>query len=197
MILECNIKNPRIFFRFSVCGSIFWTFCEISTQFGEVHIFLVIDNQWGFSANRHENCKTLTMLFGNLWKIAKIRDENLLNCWCRRGAKECKSDRSPPGFSDEYLLAKFWQCYLKICEKSPEFVTKICWIVDVGEVQRNTSIHFHYFIFNLGSFLPKDACTTFRSRQEFSNECLVARIGFSTAENESLKVCQKVITCNY
>ena len=47
------------------------------------------------------------MLFDNLWKFAKVLDESLLNCWCRRGAKECKSDRSRQELSNKYLLAKF------------------------------------------------------------------------------------------
>ena len=72
------------------------------------HIFLVIDNQRSFGANRHEDCKILTMSFENLtiilWNIANIRDEKLLNCWCRRGAKECKSGRSRQELSNEYYL---------------------------------------------------------------------------------------------
>ena len=71
------------------------------------HIFLVIDCQWSWSANRRENRTFLIMLFENLWQFLKIRDENLLNCWCRRGAKESKSDRSRQELSNEYLLAKF------------------------------------------------------------------------------------------
>ena len=35
------------------------------------------------------------------------------------------------------------------------------------------------------------ACISCRSRQEPSNEYLVAKFGFDTAENEPLKVCQK------
>ena len=38
----------------------------------------------------------------------------------------------------------------------------------------SSSIHFQYLIFNLGSFLPKDACKSDRSRQELSNEYLVS-----------------------
>ena len=34
----------------------------------------------------------------------------------------------------------------------------------------------------------KDACKSCRSRQELSNEYLLANFGFDTAENESLKV---------
>ena len=34
------------------------------------------------------------------------------------------------------------------------------------------------------------ACKSCRSRQELSNEYLLAKIRFDTAENESLKVCQ-------
>ena len=36
-----------------------------------------------------------------------------------------------------------------------------------------------------------EACKSFRSRQEFSNECLLAKIGVDTAENGPLKVCRK------
>ena len=50
----------------------------------------------------------------------------------------------------------------------------------------STSIQFHYFIFNLGSFLPKDACTFYRSRQELSNEYFLAKFSADTAENEPL-----------
>ena len=35
------------------------------------------------------------------------------------------------------------------------------------------------------------ACKFCRSRQELSNEYLLAKVGFDTAENEPLKVCQK------
>ena len=36
------------------------------------------------------------------------------------------------------------------------------------------------------------ACKSCRSRQELSNEYLLARFGFNTAEKEPLKVCQKL-----
>ena len=54
------------------------------------------------------------------------------------------------------------------------------------------SIHFHYFIFNFGSFLPKThKCTKVLciSRRELSNEYLLAKFGFVTAENELCKIC--------
>ena len=35
------------------------------------------------------------------------------------------------------------------------------------------------------------ACQSCRSRQELSNEHLLAKFGFDTAENEPLKVCKK------
>ena len=35
-------------------------------------------------------------------------------------------------------------------------------------------------------------CKSCRSRQELSNEYLLAKFGFDTAENEPLKVCQKL-----
>ena len=44
-----------------------------------------------------------------------------------------------------------------------------------------------------GSFLQKKhKCKSCRPRQELSNEYLLAKIGFDTAENEPLKVCQKI-----
>ena len=50
-------------------------------------------------------------------------------------------------------------------------------------------IHFHYFIFKSGSFLQKThTCKSCRSRQELSNEYLLAKCGFDTAEDEPLKV---------
>ena len=36
------------------------------------------------------------------------------------------------------------------------------------------------------------ACKSCRSRQEFSNEYLLEQIGFNTAENEPVEVCQKL-----
>ena len=36
------------------------------------------------------------------------------------------------------------------------------------------------------------ACKSCRSRQELSNEYLLAKLGVDTAENEPLKVCQKL-----
>ena len=36
-----------------------------------------------------------------------------------------------------------------------------------------------------------NVCKSCRSRRELSDEYLVAKIGFDTAENEPLKVCQK------
>ena len=36
------------------------------------------------------------------------------------------------------------------------------------------------------------ACKSCRSRQELSNERLLAKIGFDTAENGPLKVCQQL-----
>ena len=38
------------------------------------------------------------------------------------------------------------------------------------------------------------ACKSCRSRQELSNEYLLAKSGFDTAGNEPLKVCQKLVT---
>ena len=47
------------------------------------------------------------------------------------------------------------------------------------------SIHFHYFIFNFGSFLPKDACKSDRSRPELSNEYLVANFVFFSEKDRT------------
>ena len=46
----------------------------------------------------------------------------------------------------------------------------------------SSSIYFDYLIFNIASFLQKDACKSDRSRQEVSNEYLVAKFGFDTDE---------------
>ena len=48
--------------------------------------------------------------------------------------------------------------------------------------------------FSLGFKRCKGAkvCKSCRSRQELSNEYLLAKFGFDTAENEPLKVCQKL-----
>ena len=49
-----------------------------------------------------------------------------------------------------------------------------------------SSIHFHYFIFKFGSFLPKThKCTSCRSRQELSNEYLLANFGVDTADKQA------------
>ena len=49
------------------------------------------------------------------------------------------------------------------------------------------------FIFNFSSFLQKThKCKSCRSRQELSNEYLLAKIGVDTAENEPLKVWRKI-----
>ena len=46
-----------------------------------------------------------------------------------------------------------------------------------------------------GSFLPKThKCKSCRSRQELSNEYLLANFGVDTAENGPVKVCQKLAT---
>ena len=37
----------------------------------------------------------------------KKSDETLMNFWGRRGAKECKSDRSRQELSNQYFVAKF------------------------------------------------------------------------------------------
>ena len=58
---------------------------------------------------------------------------------------------------------------------------------EVGEVQRNVNL-----IFNVGSFLPKGACKSDRSRRELSNEYLLANIGFDTAENEHSKAAKVI-----
>ena len=59
-----------------------------------------------FSKNRRENCKISVILLEIHENVTKICDENLLNCWGRRGAKEYKSCRSRQELSNEYLLAK-------------------------------------------------------------------------------------------
>ena len=48
-----------------------------------------------------------------------------------------------------------------------------------------------FLVFRLESQGAK-ACKSYRSRQELSNEYLLAKLGVDTAENEPLKVCQKL-----
>ena len=48
-----------------------------------------------------------------------------------------------------------------------------------------------FMVFQLDSKGAK-ACKSCRSRQELSNEYLLAKFGFDTAENEPPKVCQKL-----
>ena len=52
---------------------------------------------------------------------------------------------------------------------------------------------FSFFVVNLGSFLPNDACISDRVRQELSNKYLLAKFGFDTAENESLTFATTVV----
>ena len=91
MILAPKIKKPMIFGFFSVFGRNLWN----------------SDKIWCiFSKNRRENCKISVILLEIHENVTKICDENLLNCWGRRGAKEYKSCRSRQELSNEYLLAK-------------------------------------------------------------------------------------------
>ena len=46
----------------------------------------------------------------------------------------------------------------------------------------------HSLIFEIGEMQRNTQYTSGRSRQELSNESLVAKIGFDTEENEPLKV---------
>ena len=59
---------------------------------------------------QHESAQTLNnfddVVWNIVWKISKIRDENLLEDWGLSGAKAFKSCRSRQELSNEYLLAK-------------------------------------------------------------------------------------------
>ena len=107
-------------------------------------------------------------------------------------------------------IAKFWRCYLKVRETSPKFVTKICWIVDVGEVQRNANlidlvksfqtspggvlwvctlllrsfVQINNFHFSVSLHVPFSQFLF--ERDSYSNEYLLAKFGFDTAENEPI-----------
>ena len=48
-----------------------------------------------------------------------------------------------------------------------------------------------FIVFQLDS-KGAEVCESCRSRQELSNEYLLAKFGFDTAESEPLKVCQKI-----
>jgi hypothetical protein len=94
--------SPQIFDR--TCWKnfeIFWKteICKIPTKFGDFSAQIgtkLAKFRWFFLINMSDK----------LGKIIKNCDYNLLNCWGRRGAQECKSCRSRQGLSNEYLLAK-------------------------------------------------------------------------------------------
>jgi len=69
--------------------------CKIPTQFDQ------LSARTGTKIAKH-----LLFCLKICEKITKIRDESLLNCWGRRGAKECKSDRSRQECSNEYSIEK-------------------------------------------------------------------------------------------
>ena len=141
-------KNPRMFFRFSVCGRIFWTTCEIRVQ---------IPIKFGEVTNRHENCKNV-LLFEKLWETRQHLCRKLLNCRGRRGAKEC---------TIIFHLGSFLP--KDACTIKDAYV-----LYSVPVYIFNTRLK--YIILNFGSSLPKDACKSDGYRQEFSNEYLVFTI---------------------
>ena len=107
-------------------------------------------------ARKIKKSKDFLQIFG-MWK--KFLD----NLW--------NSDKLPTNFGQVSAqvgtkIANIWRRCLKICEKIQKFVTKMCWIVEVGEVQRNVNL----------VDLVKSLLT--------SIYYWVAKIGFDTAENE-------------
>ena len=134
-VWKLNDHAPKIKWfqdaKLSVCGRIFWTLCEIPTNLvkylflnvtlllflAPFHIFIFLFSSPHFLGDRlsmkfqRKSSWKLQKFDDVIWKFvkhcAKIRDEHLLNCWCRRGAKECKSDKPRQELSNEYLLAKF------------------------------------------------------------------------------------------
>ena len=40
----------------------------------------------------------------------------------------------------EVKIARFWRCYLKICEKMPKLVTKKSWNIEVWAVQKHVNL---------------------------------------------------------
>ena len=90
-------------------------------------------------------------------------------------------------YTDSKTLSKFWlNSWHKLLNRWGDFL-KFGW-------------NFKNVKHNLGrrcekecSFVPKDACKSISSRQELSNEYLVAKFAFDTADNESSKVCRKVV----
>ena len=57
-----------------------------------------------------------------------------------------------------------------------------------SKIRKNNWLNLLQFWSLSGYFLPEDACKSCGSRQELSNEYLLAKIGVDSAENELLKV---------
>ena len=79
---------------------------------------------------------------------------------------------------------------------SSTFVTKIGWIVETGEVKRNTTIYVLIIPYSISFFFFQkthvdliDVVKSFPTILH-SNEYSLAKIDFDAAENESLIVCQ-------
>ena len=75
--------------------------------------------------------------------------------------------------------------------------------MDFGQQLQNMSNFFWKYTYKklIAKMLDKiysnffscaEVCKSFKSRQELSNEYFLAEIGFDTAENEPLEVCQKL-----
>ena len=61
-----------------------------------------------------------------------------------------------------------------------------------GEVSARISTELSFLVLYFANTLPRNGvkvCKSDRCREELSNEHLVAKIGFDTAENEPFEVC--------
>ena len=112
----------------------------------------------------------------------------------------CEIPRKFDAFSAKIgaKIAKFqWFC-LKFMKMSPTFATKICWIVEVGEVQRNINLVDLAKSFQTSIYLQKSASIqprtsyliffNFRSLQGFNFHRPPAPSGTSSALAADLKL---------
>ena len=152
------------------------------------------------SFHRFQNFRQFSNLFSQIWM--KKRHTSFFSGICReirkkihqKFAEKCKFGAEHEKIGNS-LFIEF---------HSRKMLTISGWNFEIWAVQTVCKfsfilfrlfciIHFHYFIFNFGSFLQKThKCKSCRSRQELSNEYLLAKIGVGTAENEPLKVWEKI-----
>ena len=141
--------------------------------------------------HRFQIFRQFSNLFSQIW--LKKRHTSLFSGICReiRTKFHQNSQNKIQNSTQKMKKNRKLKIHLLIREK---MLTIFGWNFEIWAVQKYVNlIHLHYFIFNFGSFLPKThKCKSCKSRQELSNEYLLAKIGVDTAENEPLKVWSEI-----